>query len=302
MATKYFNSTATGHGVAGKWDDANNWWTSTAFTTKTSIPTSSDTVYLCDSVTNTTISPTVATCYVGTTSPNYQGAITSGIDTGGSFTFTNLYIPNGYISSNSHITVTSATVVQGTSYIEGEFAQTGGTVDFYDTSALGGPDLGGYLDPGDNVVVNFHNNSQCGNSSGGNAGLINADYTTQNIIVNFYNSSFLGQNAGDTCVIYCGTSGAVNFYNNSSSGVFGQIEGNANFYDSAVNYGAGGEGIVHGNLVYHYARPVSGLITEIKNAAGATSATIPVSGGGGGLSYSHVLLLELLKLPFPIVF
>ncbi|MFA6094553.1 MAG: LamG-like jellyroll fold domain-containing protein [Candidatus Paceibacterota bacterium] len=50
----YFNDTAEGHGVSGKWDDLNNWWTDAAFTIhSTVIPSSGDDVTVYGNITNT---------------------------------------------------------------------------------------------------------------------------------------------------------------------------------------------------------------------------------------------------------
>ena len=70
----YFSDAATGHGVAGKWDDLNNWWTDAATTIhSTVLPTSGDDVtILAGNITTTGI-----TAFVH--SVTLQGTATNGI-------------------------------------------------------------------------------------------------------------------------------------------------------------------------------------------------------------------------------
>jgi surface protein len=57
----YFNDTALGHGVVGKWDDADNWWTNSAFTIHAGdFPGAGDEVNIYSDITTTTATATAA--------------------------------------------------------------------------------------------------------------------------------------------------------------------------------------------------------------------------------------------------
>jgi surface protein len=57
----YFNDTALGHGVVGKWDDADNWWTNSAFTIHAGdFPGAGDEVHIYSDITTTTATATAA--------------------------------------------------------------------------------------------------------------------------------------------------------------------------------------------------------------------------------------------------
>ena len=58
----YFNDSATGHGLAGKWDDIRNWWTDAGFTIHSPVvPTSGDNVYIYGNITASAITAVVNT-------------------------------------------------------------------------------------------------------------------------------------------------------------------------------------------------------------------------------------------------
>lgn len=98
----YFNDTAVGHGVVGKWDDINNWWTNALFTTHSPIiPTSGDNVLIYSSITNT-----AATAFVR--SATFQNSTNNGITLIVSATSTDAVIFNAS-STNSGTIIGNAT-------------------------------------------------------------------------------------------------------------------------------------------------------------------------------------------------
>jgi len=98
----YFNDTVVGHGVVGKWDDINNWWTNALFTTHSPvIPTSGDNVLIYSSITNT-----ATTAFVR--SATFQNSTDNGITLIVSATSTDAVIFNAS-STNSGTIIGNAT-------------------------------------------------------------------------------------------------------------------------------------------------------------------------------------------------
>jgi len=320
MATLYFRWNTANAGAAYTWDDPLNWWTSISFATHAGgLPASTDTVYICDNVSqmNALTSVTVATAYFGTTSPAYYGTWDgSGFNFNVNFNCTNLYIPYGYINvQNGSFNVSTLTSVTGLSFIEAStFNQNGGSINFHDGSTLGQADSDGYVNLYSGSTANFYDNSA--NGSGGNNNGVVTSYGFGGGNINFYNNSTNSQSndgGGTDGYVY----GNAYFHNNSTNassydvdgntaGAPGHvINGNATFYDSATNYSftdssAQASGTVSGSIIYTYPLTLTQVQHSIQSAAGASSVTLSIA-GGGGVPLSNVLLTELLKLPFPIV-
>jgi hypothetical protein len=334
MSTLYFNSTVTGHGIAGTWDDANNWWSSSSLNTHAGrIPQTTDTVYICDTVTNVSNSQnyiiTVRNMYFGLASPAYNGGWN---DDNQSFQIvvncTNLYGNYGYINAvNTTFNVSTITNFTGSFIAEGYnsndtnnvfFYQNGGTINFRNTTTLGGNDNGAFIQVNNAASAHFYDTSANGKEGGG-SGYV---YVNGSGSCNFHNTATNGQANGNAAgAVNSYVYGNANFYDSStncSSGTdnggndemaIGFVYGTATFYNSATNYSSvtdtSSNKIIWSNgqatnLVYAYSRTGSQLATEIQASAKAQTATIPVT-SSGGISKANILITELIKLPFPVI-
>ncbi|MFA6463741.1 MAG: hypothetical protein WCV55_01915, partial [Candidatus Paceibacterota bacterium] len=116
----YFNDSAIGHGVVGKWDDINNWWTNASSTVHSPvIPTAGDNaVILSGNIGTSSITATVNTI-------TFQGTTNNGIDIYLTSTSTDAALFNA--------SSTNTGTIHGNATFTGPDSDTSGTVTGYIT-------------------------------------------------------------------------------------------------------------------------------------------------------------------------